>query len=168
MQMKIVRCKNCNAELQVPNPNNEAVRVVQCPFCRIGLRVVFKKIYVPPVDEEPGTVLGGGEINKSTKAVLVCNGKEYPLRLGKNVVGRKASTSKADVQIDTDDLTMSRSHSIFYVVKVGDTLRVGIANANNLNPTKVGSKILKKGDDLDLSDGTILTFGSTKLTLRKK
>ena len=168
MQIKIVRCNNCKRELEVQNSKNEAIKVVKCPYCGIGLRVKFKDFNVPPIDNEPGTMLGGINKNKATKAVLVCNGKEYPLRLGNNVVGRKASTSVADVQIDTKDLYMSRNNSILKVVKAGETLRVGITNSENKNPTKVGSVILNDGDEFDLSDGTILTLGNTKLTLRIK
>lgn len=59
----------------------------------------------------------------------------YTLSLGINTIGRKAQTSNATVQIDTDDLTMSRSHSIIEVrkLKTGGYIHY-FSNAQNKMP----------------------------------
>lgn len=88
--------------------------------------------------------------------------------MGINSVGRKASTSKATIQIDTSDRSMSRMHSIINVTRMFDgTLRTTIKNADNKNITYVGGQILYDGDTIVLNDGDVIKMGNVNITFVK-
>lgn len=74
------------------------------------------KMMTPPWEMKPTlTIQKNQSIGKLQK---IGTSHMYTLSLGINTIGRKAQTSNATVQIDTDDLTMSRSHSIIEVRKL--------------------------------------------------
>lgn len=88
----------------------------------------------------------------------------YTLSLGINTIGRKAQTSNATVQIDTDDLTMSRSHSIIEVrkLKTGGYIHY-FSNAQNKNATYINSGLIENGDRIILHGGEIIKMSNTTL-----
>ena len=80
-----------------------------------------------------------------------------------------ASTSIADVQIDTDDLFMSREHSVINVRRLPNGgLKIDISNFKNKNTTKVNGYSLEPDDAIVLHDGDIIDMGSTTLSFHTK
>ena len=174
MQTKTVKCPSCEVVLEVKNSKNEEVKIINCPQCGTALRVRFPKQTNEAMDAEThiaGVGRGSETIianvkNTSGKAVIVCEGKQYELREGRQIVGRKASTSTADVQLDVSDRYMSRLNAFINVIKAGGQLQVSIANHKNQNPIKVGTLQLKPGDEIVLNDGDNFTMGMTTMTLK--
>ena len=79
------------------------------------------------------TILAGKK-EEVTPGYLLYGGQKYPLGFGNNVIGRKATTSQATVQIATDDRYMSRQHLAIQVNKVPtDKVRVVVSNYHNKN-----------------------------------
>lgn len=184
--------------LEVRNPQGLTEKIISCPKCRVGLKVVFPKQEPQPAQPVPpprpaqpaqpvrpaqpvqpaqpvrpanpfNSGIGGGTVlpgmNKAHSCgKLVCNGVEYPLELGINTVGRKADSSKASVQIRTNDKTMSRMHSVIEVSILYDgTVKTVLRNSENLNPTYVGGKLLAKPDRVILNNGDIIKMGKVKI-----
>lgn len=91
---------NSNGETQYVNRDNGETRYVghsSSPF------------------QSDETILAGKK-EEVTPGYLLYGGQKYPLGFGNNVIGRKATTSQATVQIATDDRYMSRQHlAIRYV-----------------------------------------------------
>ena len=86
---------------------------------------------------------------------------------GKNIVGRKGNTSKATVQIATDDHYMSRQHCAINVTTLPDgTIKAVLSNYQNKNCTKVEGQEIETGDAIRLSDGNQITMGHTTVIFK--
>ena len=103
----------------------------------------------------------------SVTAKLSFGGKDYPLAEGSNIVGRKATTSKATVQIETADRYMSRQHCCIVVTTLSDGTKKGVlSNYQNKNATLVDGQAIEQGDAIRLTDGNSITMGKTTVTFK--
>jgi len=171
---------------------SEAVKIITCPECKSQLKVNFppiaskepleaKTVLVNTPVGEASTLLGGAGSSQSgvTQYVpkprqqkhhfLFLNGKRYPLSAGRNVVGRKASSSDAQVQIETSDLYMSRRHICIEVIRLTDgSTKVFVSNDKNKNSTYVNGCKLNTGDRVVLTNGTQIKMGETIVTYQEE
>lgn len=100
-------------------------------------------------------------------AYLEFRGKQYFLSLGRNVIGRKATTIHATVEIDTDDLYMSRRHCVINVEPLPDgSIKAVLTNPDNKNVTVNNKMNIGQVDEVRLTDGNIITMGKTTLTFK--
>ena len=169
-----IKCPSCGVVLRVTNSKNEAEKHFSCPKCGKRIVVPFYKLRV----EDGETQLDGnpvaqatqiGNANMQESCHLTCNGKDYPLPIGRNVVGRKASTSSADVQVETDDKFMSREHMVINVRRLPDGgIKVDVSNYKNKNSTRVNDLLLQSGDAIVLHDGDTIQMGSTIMAFHIK
>ena len=98
---------------------------------------------------------------------LLFEGDIYTLRDGKNVIGRKAQTSQATVQIDTDDRYMSRLHSMIMITSLPDgSKKATLSNYQNKNKTIVDGQEICTGDEIRLTDGDSITMGHTTIVFK--
>ena len=192
MQIKTVKCPNCKAVLDVKNSKNEQVKQITCPSCKTLLKVKF----APPVSSnEPleahtfyavpklavndgstqltvgvagATQLASSASSESRKtAKLVFGGKEYELAEGDNIIGRKANSSTATVQIETADRYMSRQHCKITIKSLPDgTQKVILTNYRNKNSTSVDNQEIASGDEIRLTEGNSITMGKTTVTFK--
>lgn len=173
MEKKLIKCPSCGVVLEVKNSQDEAMKIIKCPKCSTPLRVRFKKQEMPSMDAETHLAARGDSAKtqladgkpSTGRAAILCEGKTYPLHEGLNIVGRKASTSTADVQIDVGDRYMSRQNAAVTVRPVGGKYVVSIASLKNPNPILIGSEKLLDGDEVILSDGDEFIMGTTTLKL---
>lgn len=94
-------------------------------------------------------------------------GATYQLCIGINTIGRKANTSTATVQVNTDDRTMSRSHAIIDVRNSGGQVIHILRNGANKNPSYLNGTLIEANDQLVLNNGDRVKFGSTELTFKR-
>lgn len=171
MQTKTIICPICKSTLNVNNSKNEHVKIIKCPVCASQLRVKFEM--EETADDDSDTDYSSFNTDKTiipdklmfSKAYLVFEGTRYELSEGRNIVGRKAKSSTADVQIDSGDLYMSRSNSVINVRKTNMGLVVSVANCENKNPILVGKVKLQDNDEFALKNGDTITMGRTILKL---
>ena len=187
-----VICPHCKKKLEVSNPNNKDLLQVTCPSCQTIFRVSFVPQQAPlvppkkPTVESGATQLAGGNNGatilggamsgatqlgpspkKESSARLVFNDLSYSLEEGQNIIGRKANTSKATVQIDTADRYMSRQHCAIMVTTLPDgTKKVVLSNYQNKNQTTVDGQSIDIGDEIRLTDGNSITMGHTTITFK--
>lgn len=189
MQTKRIKCPKCGVVLDVKNSKNEEVKQITCPSCKTLLQVKFqpqqepieaKTFYAPPkqpVADNGATQLAGGSFGatqlvmspkKETSRVnLQYGGISYPLEEGRNIVGRKASTSTATIQIETADRYMSRQHCSITVTSLPDgTKKVVLSNYQNKNQTTIDGLPVETGDVIRLIDGNSITMGHTTITFK--
>lgn len=114
---------------------------------------------------------GGGDTLLSSKQVapkqayLVVDGRKYPLAFGTNIVGRKAETSQATVQIDTSDRYMSRRHAKIVVTRLtGGKLKAVISNDLNKNISTIDGEDILQNDAIVLQNGDRIVMGKTTVT----
>lgn len=176
---KLVKCDSCGLTLNVPQRNNDPVRIIRCPNCSHQLRVEFD----PQPEDSNETIYGGGNVNNNRqsqpsdkegtvyvskrnagKGMLKCGGGLYQLQGGRNVVGRKSSKSEADVQIATNDKHMSRTHAVIKMTRIADgSLKAMISCCKDRLTTIVGGQSLSVGDEVVLTSGITLVLGETSL-----
>ena len=166
-----VKCGGCGAILQVTNSRNEAVKRFNCPNCGKVIEVPFHQ----HPTEDGATQLGGRPVSGETQlggfnvmhnsCYLKFGDKRYDLQVGSNSVGRKANSSQADVQIDTEDRYMSRQHAIINVRRLPDgSIKCDISNDKNKNATSINGALLLQGDAIVLHDGDLIQMGNTTVT----
>lgn len=129
-------------------------------------------------DDETRITFGAQQVNGEKTRIgatpiakvgmLVDNkGTSYQLRLGINSIGRKAASSAATIQIETNDRTMSRSHAIIEVNNTsGQTIHI-LRNGANKNPSYMNGTVIGPQDQLVLNNGDRIKMGSTELTFKK-
>ena len=114
-------------------------------------------------NEETFVSTTSGRVN----ARLVFNGRSIPLANGRNIVGRKAETKKATVEIPTDDLYMSRQHCVINISYGADgTTKATLSNYQNKNRTAVNGRVINGQDKILLSDGNQITLGRTTMIFK--
>jgi ssDNA-binding Zn-finger/Zn-ribbon topoisomerase 1 len=189
MQTKRIKCPSCGVVLDVQNSKNELVKQITCPKCKAVLQVKFppqqepleaKTYYAPPkklVADNGATQLAGTSYGAtqlvtdtpkiSTSAKLLYDGISYPLEEGQNIIGRKGNTSKATIQIATDDRYMSRQHCSINVTTLPDgTKKAVLSNYQNKNLTSIDGQPIETGDAIRLTEGNSITMGHTTITFK--
>lgn len=189
MQTKRIKCPSCGVVLDVQNSKNELVKQITCPKCKAVLQVKFppqqepleaKTYYAPPkqpVADNGATQLASSSYGAtqlvtdtpkiSTSAKLLYDGVSYPLEEGQNIIGRRGNTSKATIQIATDDRYMSRQHCSVTVTTLPDgTKKVVLSNYQNKNLTSIDGQPIETGDAIRLTDGNSITMGHTTITFK--
>ena len=197
MQTKKIKCPNCQVILSVNNSKNEEVKQITCPQCKAVLQVKFppqqapleaETYYAPkkPIVDSGATQLAGSSYGatqlaggsygatqlgsspkKESNARLVFEDLPYFLEEGQNIIGRKGNTSKATVQIATDDRYMSRQHCSITVTTLPDgTKKAVLSNYQNKNLTTIDGQEIETGDAIRLVDGNRITMGHTTVTFK--
>lgn len=165
-----IKCPFDGAVLSVRNQPGIETKNVTCPVC--GHKYPFsqfRRVKAAAYGQDPDTVYPGEEKTATelppaedfTLGKLLVMGSDvaFQLRPGRNVVGRKASKSAADFQIDTaEGRRMSREHIVVEVKKVPGRGFVHYLSLfkEKVNPTFVGDDPLLYGDCIVLSHGDIL------------
>jgi len=190
MQTKNVKCPKCGAPLVVKSMKDKREVKIKCPKCGSPLKVTF------PPEEEPltahtllempkkpsvdsgATQLAAGlagatqlamsnEKPQSSSARLVFDDQPYFLEEGQNIIGRKGTTSKATVQIATDDRYMSRQHCAITVMTLPDgTKKAVLSNYQNKNLTTIDGQEIETGDAIRLVNGNRITMGHTTVVFK--
>lgn len=193
MQIKRIQCPNCKVVLDVKNSKDEEVKQISCPKCKTLLKVTFDLQQTPeePVEahtfyaapqkpsvDNGATQLAAGlagatqlatpnEKPQSSSARLVFDDQPYFLEEGQNIIGRKGATSKATVQIATDDRYMSRQHCAITVTTLPDgTKKAVLSNYQNKNLTTIDGQEIETGDAIRLVNGNRITMGHTTVTFK--
>lgn len=174
-KMIIINCPKCNKSLAVPQLNNEPQRQFNCPDCHKKIIVKFSKgddgSNVVPVAEAGNTVLPQ-DLEAMQSCSIVHDGTCYGLSIGANHIGRKARTSKADIQVETNDMTMSREHIVITVSRKTDgNLQAKVRNDKNKNATKFNDMKhpeieLQDGDEIILHNGDHISMSHTEVVFQ--
>ena len=86
---------------------------------------------------------------------------------GQNIVGRKGTTSRATIQIETADRYMSRQHVAITITTLPDgSLKAVLSNYQNKNLTTIDGQPIETGDSIRLTNGNSITMGHTTVTFK--
>ena len=189
-QILKVKCPCCAAVLAVKNQPGLENMSLTCPNCKTKSRFTAFESFVAknapkpqdskaPAEEEdsegetqlgPSLPSSDSEVtlrdgNAVTgKLALLPEGELFDLEIGLNVVGRKANSSTADVQIPTPSRLVSRRHFLIEVKRIpGKGLVYYMSNSENKNDTYVGTTKLEPGDCVILKNGDQIKMADVKL-----
>ena len=163
-----IRCPHCGACLIVRNVSGIEHKRLTCPVCKESSSS-FKRIEDnsraeehTEYPDEPHTRINEemnytlGQLKVSLSGVPV-----FRLKIGKNLIGRKAANSIADFQIPiTESKRLSREHLIIDVKKVPSKGLVHYASLykQNSNVTFINGERLSYGDCIVLKHGDIFNL----------
>lgn len=161
-------CPECRQQLsfnEVPGYQN---MVVECPKCHFKANASVYQQGAPARGAQgadktdtqlvipPATARYIGQIRvKST-------GEVQWLKEGVNVIGRRAVTGTADIQISNDHY-MSRRHARIDVVPKNGGYEHRLVEINSTNVVILNGKPINRGDILVLKFNDILTLGQTDI-----
>ena len=163
-----IKCPSCGAVLTVKDMPGLETKSVNCPVCK--QRAPFTQY--KKVDESddhtqyPDGVRGGSAHSGDSEKTKVDFNVNYTVKKGKNVIGRKASQSVADVQISTgESRKLSREHLTIDVNLVpGKGMRHYVSlYKQKVNKTFIGSVPLEYGDCIVLKHGDIIKLPDVSL-----
>ncbi|MCM1006295.1 MAG: FHA domain-containing protein [Prevotella sp.] len=160
-----VKCPWCGAQLRIKEQANPQGKSITCPICK-NKNPLVEFIQVEEIGVEEGTELPKFGLNR-IGILRSTDGKCYRLNPGKNVVGRKAETSKADVRIDTHgNVHTSREHLIIDVERTsfGGYRHWVSLYKKEVNDTFVDGEKLTEYDKIELTDGNIIKLPDLSLT----
>jgi len=166
-----VKCPHCKVGLKVDEQKiPQGIDFFKCPKCKhdIPLSSLRDKrerhtgetntVIFQPVGTEGGklTVL----LNVSTNTAE----QVFHLQEGNYVVGRKASVSNANIQVETADKMMSRNHVRIVVKKDAHGGIIHCLSDNqSKNRTMYNGKYLEEGEEVVLRDNDEIKIGNTVL-----
>ena len=163
-----IKCPHCGAILAAKKLPGIESKIITCPVCNKPNKFTdFKPIHTAykqqQTDEDDRTDIIRPKVCIG-RLIKPDHTGEYPLQLGMNIVGRKAQTSTANVQIDTTDLYMSRSHAAIEVRQSPNgSITHTLFNMHNKNNTYVNAQLIKEGDRIILNGGEVLKLANTVL-----
>lgn len=173
-----IKCPQCGAVLSVKPMAGLQTKNVTCPVCKYkGLFTTFK-IHAPNQQEsndfsDSTQYAGGGghggfsddtdlghKFNQSPGQLRVLpTGQVFRLKEGRNVIGRQAAHSSANIQLPTGSgRRMSREHIVIDVQNIngkGMTAYISLFK-KEVNKTLVNGNQLVYGDMIVLKDGNVV------------
>lgn len=161
----IIICPNCHKKLSFSEVPGFLDMLVECPICSYKAKA---SVYLSGRANESGKDNAGAATelvsSDSTKAVgrgrlrLISTGRVFELKPGRNIVGRRANTGTADIQIE-GDMYMSRKHVQIDVMD--DNCEYRLVEISSKNIIQLNHTPIKRNDIILLQPGDILTLGKT-------
>lgn len=148
-----------------PHPQNFTPQGAQPKqgFSAAEKQAIFNQTIYAPQQPKPAQQPQQPQPQYAACPMLVLNGQEYHLNVGRNTVGRKAHSSSSLIQIVTDDRYMSRTNAIVEVYRLPNGWQVCISSYNEDNLVKINGLPVPMGDRIILMPGMIITLGRTEL-----
>ncbi|MCD8291354.1 MAG: FHA domain-containing protein [Prevotella sp.] len=155
-----IGCPKCGAILEVKYESGIEGKFVTCPVCKKNSPFSsFKKIVNNNNNQGDHTIVNAGNENYTLGELHVISSSiKFRLNPGRNIIGRKSSSSSATFQLPCTSKRMSREHLVIEVKKVpgkGYVHHVSL-NKEHVNPTYIGNTLLEYGDKLVLNDRDII------------
>ena len=163
-------CPECHQQLsfnEVPGYQN---MVVECPKCHFKANASVYQSGSQArgghgADEMPTQLVFAPRSSTDIGQIRVISTNEIQwLKVGNNVIGRRASTGTADIKI-SNDMYMSRRHVQIDVVKKPMGYEHRLVEIGSTNIIELNHKSINRGDIIVLKFGDILTLGKTDIRL---
>lgn len=181
-----ITCRKCHSGLTI---DNAATPIFKCTHCGYPNPVMQSGGQTAPVIppkpalSQPATERQESKPTGMELGWLVVHDENaeqqtYPLRVGKQVIGRKSVSRPCDIMIETSDPFMGRNHCILevkpsrsggYDFFISDVkLTNGVPEQMSTNGTFVNAypTPLKPKDMVYLNDGDTIQMGKTKLVIK--
>lgn len=180
MKKIILKCVACSANLPIPIVSFKyGIPNITCPQCKTTFKpgletqsTVRDKQRKPNHQTAQATIIHN-PIAHGVAWLELQAGKgtlRYDLTKNRNVVGRKATNSFADVSIETEDKSMSRQHFIITKkVYPGRRIQYVLSDAGSSNYTYLKTNemtLLDENDEYILENGDQILAGNTTIVFK--
>ncbi len=127
-----------------------------CPRCKGPLKAFVKQKTKPHASDSAQFIRG--------KLVLLRKyllNKDFPLREGRNIIGREDASAPSDISIKGDKTMSRRSVQIdMNTTENGYTFKLTVIKA--VNPVIHNGSVLMNGESVSLNFGDTIVMGTTK------
>lgn len=156
-------CPHCGKQEIGLTSNKAGIKEFLCPLCKGKITVnVRLKTQVLSFEDETRQLIKG-------KLVLLRKGwlnKDYPLGLGKHVIGRYDESEMSDISIKNDNAMSRRSIRIDVdQTEKGFAFKLTVLKATN--PVLHNNSPLANGESVSLNFGDTIMLGKTKFRFDK-
>ncbi|WP_215239383.1 FHA domain-containing protein [Dyadobacter helix] len=148
---------------------------IKCPKCKqiTTIKVPAEKIAKPAQHKDEPDRSAIPEVSEMGWIVVhdeFTPEQTFPLKIGKNRIGRYSPDKPCEVMIKTNDTFMSRNHSVIEVKEKADgKLIYIISDIGSTNGTFINAlRRLSEYDKIILLDGDTVQLGRTKIVLKTK
>jgi pSer/pThr/pTyr-binding forkhead associated (FHA) protein len=163
-----VKCPHCKVGLKVDETRiPKGIESFKCPKCKREIPLSYLDHKLGQDSDVDTLVISPKSKDKEIGRLIVFPGsdtprQEFQLNEGIMIVGRKAKVSTANVCIQTEDKTMSRSHIRIEVKKnpKGGYFHY-LSDNNSKNNTLYNGKCIENGDVVVLKDDDEIVMGHT-------
>ena len=164
MEVVKIKCPNCGGRLTVKLNSMNPEIMIPCPICKMPSSLKAYKQGTNSFGDE--THIGISVVNGVVGKLNIQDSSLSPfqLKMGRNVVGRKATTSKADIQIPIQIDGRSRTSREHLVIDVEKVSGKGIVHYLSLYPKEQINETRLNGEALSKVDRVVLKHGD-KITL---
>lgn len=147
-QIIIIKCPKCGKYFALKNEPTDINVMVRCLACRESAPYYQLISVKEEIVSKPPRQLPVLRLISPTHMV-------YYLKVGQNVIGRYAASSKADIQIDTTPFKhISREHAVVEVKEVnGNYMCYFSLHKKEINDTYVSNRKVAYGDSVCLTPG---------------
>lgn len=161
-QSYTVTCPHCKEGSMIISQESPGKGIAVCPKCKDRFSFTVRK---------PTEIINKSELLQlfRGKLILLRRGwlnKDYPLRDGKNIVGRYDESKVSDIAIKGDS-TMSRQSVEIEVDHHDKGYSFKLTVKNAVNPVLHNNKPLAIGDSISLNFGDSIILGKTKFRFDK-
>lgn len=167
--LKII-CPHCQTTLQIPNEDGIGLKNTRCPKCKQAFPIAEGIKSFASEDTNTNLVNTWHETTK-TLGVLVTHSedgssKQYPLKVGRNLIGRSTQSSKtAEIQIEDPTKTLSRHHLVIEVIKFDTYFEHRLSLMEGVkNKTYLGGHLLEKDDIIVLNFNDKILCGKCEIS----
>ena len=162
-----VKCPHCKVGLKVDEQKiPKGIDTFKCPKCKHDIPLLYIDNQRDIRKSGTNTVVFQQSKAEDGRLTVIPNEntKEqiYHLREGQYIVGRKTSTSIADIRIETTDKMMSRNHAR---IEVRKDAKMGLIHCltdnQSKNRTMYNGAFLDNGEEVVLQDNDEIKIGNT-------
>jgi len=169
-------CPKCQKALTIPDdklPKDKQKAQIKCPVCQQIIIFDVPKSVQHTIKQEEKTVIDTTpEKPKATlniRLIEAATKTEYKLKVGKNIIGRKA-----DISIDNDDKYISRKHCVIIIVEKPNSIEVILTDDGSISETGEPStngtfhngKRLTKFDKIYIEHNDKIRIGHTDFIIK--
>lgn len=160
--VKLLKCPHCDSQITLLASAFKPGGSITCPKCKNSVPLGGEGGHKQVKEEDSGTLPTYMGLTEIGKIMQYEPARIFPLKLGINTIGRKADSSEATIQIETNDKKASRVHIQILVDRLKDgSYRHTLMNAKNLNKTLVSGKRIENGDKIILLGGETIQMAYT-------
>lgn len=166
----IMVCPSCRHQLSFEEFPNYRSKIFECKHCHFRAQFnLFQSGRASQggqgADDDATQLPSNFQKSYDTGQIRVIGtGETFSLSKGSNVIGRKASSSTATIQIE-GDAYMSRQHVEIKVVMGPSGYEHHLVEINSKNIVQLNGKDIQRNDIMKITFGDRLTLGKTTIVL---
>jgi len=164
--MIALKCPHCGVRLKVDEQKiPHDIKAFKCPKCKGTIPINTLREVKKSTDQEPETTLLNSPLEACGQLTVIANewtkAQTFTLHEGVYTIGRASHSGHADLAIQTDDHSMSRTHCQIEIKKDKQGYKHYLSDNNSKNHTLYNDSYLEKEEIVILHNNDKIIIGRT-------